>query len=238
MVHECHEYLVFSQAQTTACSAAVASLYSGLLAQAGVSAPEEEKVPLDAVCQWMKQQVLVLEGTVSHAMCGKLRDWIGHIGQWTDSSSASLEAHSWPASKFAMTDPDCDAILELYAEAENHRSQLERQEARASQIRLNRHMQEQELLQRERRLASRWRKENKLQTSRFRGVSWNTAKQQWQSLIYWGGHREFLGYFDDEEEAAHTYDKAALKHHGPCPITTPSRLSTAHLLPHRPRFAP
>ena len=38
--------------------------------------------------------------------------------------------------------------------------------------------------------------------------------------------------------SARSYDKAALEHHGPCPIATPSRLSTAHLLPHRPRFAP
>jgi IS5 family transposase len=38
-------------------------------------------------------------------------------------------------------------------------------------------------------------------TSRFRGVHWNGARQQWYAKVFTGGRLHWLGAFDDEDAA-------------------------------------
>jgi hypothetical protein len=45
--------------------------------------------------------------------------------------------------------------------------------------------------------------------SRFKGVSWNNERNKWKAKITVSGRDKFLGYFDDEVEAACKYDSAA-----------------------------
>ncbi len=47
-------------------------------------------------------------------------------------------------------------------------------------------------------------------TSRFKGVSWNTRKRKWRVAFNWQGKTHFVGYFDDEEDAARAYDARIL----------------------------
>jgi hypothetical protein len=47
--------------------------------------------------------------------------------------------------------------------------------------------------------------------SEFVGVSWMTSTQKWASYIYIGGKKKGCGYFDDEIDAAKSYDEAAAK---------------------------
>jgi hypothetical protein len=51
-------------------------------------------------------------------------------------------------------------------------------------------------------------------SSRFKGVSWCKFKKRWRATIRLGDKHQHLGYFDDEAEAARTYDQAATKTHG------------------------
>jgi hypothetical protein len=48
-------------------------------------------------------------------------------------------------------------------------------------------------------------------SSRFKGVCWLTKPEMWLAQICKDGHRMHLGVFEDEIEAAKTYDTAALK---------------------------
>lgn len=51
-------------------------------------------------------------------------------------------------------------------------------------------------------------------TSKFKGVSWNKRRLKWGTSIYKNGKTHFLGYFNNEEEAAKTYDAKARELYG------------------------
>ncbi len=50
--------------------------------------------------------------------------------------------------------------------------------------------------------------------SGHKGVSWHKGNQRWRAQITLHHNDIFLGYFATPEEAADTYNKAALKYHG------------------------
>lgn len=50
--------------------------------------------------------------------------------------------------------------------------------------------------------------------SPFKGVSFFRAEQRWAARISVDGKRIFLGYFENDADAARAYDAAAIKHHG------------------------
>lgn len=53
-------------------------------------------------------------------------------------------------------------------------------------------------------------------TSRFRGVCWNKKNKRWQAAINHAGKYIYLGSFMAEEEAAKSFDRAAVKLRGQC----------------------
>ena len=58
-------------------------------------------------------------------------------------------------------------------------------------------------------------KKHKDCSSKFKGVTWAAKDRKWKARIRVNYERIYLGNFDDEIEAAQTYDKAALKYFGP-----------------------
>lgn len=54
--------------------------------------------------------------------------------------------------------------------------------------------------------------------SRFRGVFWHSRSKSWVASIMANGKASHLGYYDDEIEAALTYDDAARKLRGPLAV--------------------
>ena len=51
-------------------------------------------------------------------------------------------------------------------------------------------------------------------SSRWKGVSWHKIKGKWQAQIKIYGKSYYLGYFDDEIDAAGAYNQAALRFFG------------------------
>jgi len=51
-------------------------------------------------------------------------------------------------------------------------------------------------------------------SSKYKGVSWNKHKNKWSVQIRYDGRSKFIGFFDNEIEAAKAYDKEAKKHQG------------------------
>ncbi|MBW8040446.1 MAG: endonuclease [Planctomycetes bacterium] len=49
--------------------------------------------------------------------------------------------------------------------------------------------------------------------SRFKGVSWNKDQKKWSARILFNYDNKFIGYFENETEAAKAYDEAAKFYH-------------------------
>ena len=59
-----------------------------------------------------------------------------------------------------------------------------------------------------------WNMIPKKGTSKYKGVSWNKQEKKWCAQIRIKGLQTKIGFFEDEIEAAKSYDKAAKKHFG------------------------
>jgi hypothetical protein len=51
-------------------------------------------------------------------------------------------------------------------------------------------------------------------TSRYNGVCWNKRLKKWTAAISCNNKTCHLGYFVNQIDAAHAYDRAAKKYHG------------------------
>ena len=64
-------------------------------------------------------------------------------------------------------------------------------------------------------------------SSRFKGVTWDSPRQQWVAQIHLNGRHIFLGRFATEDEAAAAYARGSRRFHGAfaAPVTTQDRLT-------------
>ncbi len=51
-------------------------------------------------------------------------------------------------------------------------------------------------------------------TSQYKGIYWDKQHRAWRAQIMVDGHNIYLGDFNDEKDAAHTYDAAARRYFG------------------------
>jgi hypothetical protein len=58
------------------------------------------------------------------------------------------------------------------------------------------------------------RKPNTNSSSIYKGVMWDKRRGNWQVMIGYKGKKIFIGYFDDEQEAARAYDAKAKELYG------------------------
>jgi len=52
-------------------------------------------------------------------------------------------------------------------------------------------------------------KPRKTGTSKYKGVDWNKRQRKWRARIYYESRCHYLGYFNNEIDAAKAYDKKA-----------------------------
>ena len=52
-------------------------------------------------------------------------------------------------------------------------------------------------------------------SSKYKGVSWDKARNKWMSVIRFNGVHNHIGRFDDEESGARAYDRKARELFGP-----------------------
>jgi len=58
------------------------------------------------------------------------------------------------------------------------------------------------------------RKRRRPTSSKYKGICFSRSRRKWQGQIAYNGTHKFLGYFENEEDAARAYDEAAKIYHG------------------------
>jgi hypothetical protein len=49
---------------------------------------------------------------------------------------------------------------------------------------------------------------------KYQGVTWHKSSNKWEAVIWCDGKKNHLGLFENKEQAARAYDRAARVHHG------------------------